>query len=437
MGFIWRRFRNPSLHVKASRHLAAKPRLEVLEWRTAPAVFTVNTTDDTIEAARDGSGLDGSGNISLRSAIMAVNDLGGENTVIVPAGTYQLTIAPGNSDGDDSGDLTVGNGVEQINLSIEGAGSDSTIIDANYLDRGFDIGFFTTVSISGLAVMNAQGTFGGAIYNAGHLTLNNDLLTNNSATFGGGIFGNGPVTILTSTLAGNVADQGGAILNSGTMTIADTTVEGNFGSGQGGGIFNNSMLTLTGSTIAGNSTPDPFGRGGGIFNQSSMALTNDTIANNTASQGGGIDVVGFGTSVFTNVTIAGNIATGTSGGGGLFVESGGSPTVQMKNTLIALNNAAMGADVHGVVVSMGHNLIGDGTGGSGFVESDFVGTTDNPIDPTLGPLQDNGGPTQTMALQEGSLAIANGDPDGAPLTDQRGVARGDHVDIGAFQFDNG
>jgi len=55
----------------------------------------------------------------------------------------------------------------------------------------------------------------------------------------------------------------------------------------------------------------------------------------------------------------------------------------------------------------------------------------------LGPLQDNGGPTQTMALQEGSLAIANGDPDGAPLTDQRGVARGDHVDIGAFQFDNG
>ena len=71
---------------------------------------------------------------------------------------------------------------------------------------------------------------------------------------------------------------------------------------------------------------------------------------------------------------------------------------------------------------------------SGFVDSDLVGTADSPLDPLLGPLQDNGGPTQTMALQQDSLAIGNGDPDGAPTLDQRGVTRGTSPDIGAYQF---
>ena len=61
--------------------------VEVLEGRTAPAVFTVNTFDDTVEANRDGSGLDAAGNISLRSAIMATNDRGGDNTVMLSAYT--------------------------------------------------------------------------------------------------------------------------------------------------------------------------------------------------------------------------------------------------------------------------------------------------------------------------------------------------------------
>jgi hypothetical protein len=100
--------------------------------------------------------------------------------------------------------------------------------------------------------------------------------------------------------------------------------------------------------------------------------------------------------------------------------------------------------VSGDFTSGGHNLIGDGTGSTGFVNGvngDMVGTAANPIDPRLGPLANNGGPTQTHALLAGSPAIDHGDNTNAPATDQRGVARprdGDHngsraVDIGAFE----
>jgi hypothetical protein len=100
--------------------------------------------------------------------------------------------------------------------------------------------------------------------------------------------------------------------------------------------------------------------------------------------------------------------------------------------------------VAGAFASGGHNLIGDGSGSTGFVNGvngDQVGTAANPIDPRLGPLANNGGPTRTHALLAGSPAIDASDNSAAPATDQRGVARsrdGDDdgtsvVDIGAFE----
>src|SRR5262249_21153685 len=83
--------------------------------------------------------------------------------------------------------------------------------------------------------------------------------------------------------------------------------------------------------------------------------------------------------------------------------------------------------------SQGHNLIGDGPGGSGFDPTDQVGTSANPIDPVLGPLQGNGGPTQTMALLPGSPALNAGDPALSGTADQRGVLRTGGVNIGAYQ----
>jgi hypothetical protein len=99
-------------------------------------------------------------------------------------------------------------------------------------------------------------------------------------------------------------------------------------------------------------------------------------------------------------------------------------------------------DVFGALNQGGdYNLIGDGTGMSGLsngVNGNLVGSASAPIDPLLGPLQDNGGPTQTMALLAGSPAIDAGDPNytGPPFTDQRGFARvyNGRIDIGAFEF---
>jgi hypothetical protein len=143
-----------------------------------------------------------------------------------------------------------------------------------------------------------------------------------------------------------------------------------------------------------------------------------------------------------NATIVRN--TAFTGGGVLHV--GNNYPAEVRNTIIALNHATGGLaasyDVLGGFTSQGHNLVGDGTGSTGFgATGDLVGTSQKPIDPLLGPLQDNGGPTQTMALRAGSPAIDHGDDSGAPTTDQRGIARprdgdGDGsltVDIGAFE----
>src|SRR5262249_58020029 len=112
-------------------------------------------------------------------------------------------------------------------------------------------------------------------------------------------------------------------------------------------------------------------------------------------------------------TITSSTGTANAGGG---IYTGTNPATASGNTIFALN---LGADVSGPLASQGHNLIGDGTGGSGFNASDLVGTAQNPIDPKLGPLQDNGGPTKTHALLPGSPAIDAGSNRRAPAWDQR------------------
>ena len=196
------------------------------------------------------------------------------------------------------------------------------------------------------------------------------------------------------------------------------------------------QATLTSSTVSGNTAG---GDGGGIAT-AVATLTNSTVSGNTAAgAGGGIHTSGL---TLLNVTIADNSA---HTGGGVFVENGGITSV--RNTIIALNKVdqqGVGPDVFGAFTSGGHNLIGDGSGSTGFTDGtngDQVGTDANPIDPGLAPLANNGGPTQTHALLAGSRAIDRGDNTNAPATDQRGVSRprdgdGNHtriVDIGAFE----
>ncbi len=269
--------------------------------------------------------------------------------------------------------------------------------------------------------------------------LTNLVITNNHAgdtgSHGGGGNGGGidiePLTVVTltnSTVSGN---------RSGTSGLG--------GPGFAGGILNQGILTMTGSTVSNNTT---LYVGGGILNRTigAIKITNSTISGNQAPDGGGMYDDNSSGSSLTNCTIANNSPNGITA-------SVSQPRV--RNTIIAGNGA--GADVSGTFTSQGNNLIGKSGGTNGFTNgsnSDQVGSLASPLDPRLGPLANNGGPTQTHALLADSTAIDAGNncvindsciPSlGLALaTDQRGTGfnrsadgNGDGaatVDIGAYE----
>ena len=233
------------------------------------------------------------------------------------------------------------------------------------------------------------------------------------------------------------------------MVIESSTISGN-SAPVFAGIFNNGSgsLTITNSTLSGNSTADPgtgTGAGGAIGNLDPAKLTiaNSTISGNTAKGAGGIYTASSVAVTITNSTISNNTSQFGEGGGGIICLSAAG--VKPRNTIIAKNIAASGADIAGAgpITSQGYNLIGSNDGAniiSG--TADQIGTAASPIDPLLGPLQDNGGPTQTQALLANSTAIDKGDSGGS-VADQRGLARpvdtasitnaGDGTDIGAYE----
>jgi hypothetical protein len=283
-------------------------------------------------------------------------------------------------------------------LTISGPGANLLSVQRNAAAGNFRIFNIASASvmatISGVTISNGHPSgfsFGGGISNLGTLTLTNAAVSGNMATIGGGIFNDGgAVTLTRSTISGNSGDIGGAGIqtNGGTVSATNSTISGNMALG---------------------------GNGGGFINS------------------------GAATS-FTNSTIAGNSATGA--GGGVHNFSG---TVTSKNTIVALNTAGGGPDFNGTLTSQGYNLIGKADGSTGFTAAtDQTGTIASPLDPKLDPagLQNNGGPTQTIALQLGSPAIDKGNSSGSFL-DQRGFTRpvgsatvsgGDGGDIGAYEF---
>ena len=240
------------------------------------------------------------------------------------------------------------------------------------------------------------------------------VITGGNAVSGAGILNNGTLTVTDSTFSNNSANYGGGILNNGALTITNCTFTDNFATVYGGGILNDGTLTITNCTFT-----DNFATvyGGGISNANSMTVTNCTISGNSASYGGsGINSVSDNL-ILNNTIIAGNISDGVSD------------------------------DIDGQVqLISSNNLIGDGTGITDLplYSTNLAGTTANPINPLLGPLQNNGGPTETMALLPGSPAIGTGnvslavDTKGVQLQyDQRGAGysrtTNGAVDIGAYE----
>ncbi|MGH2685202.1 MAG: choice-of-anchor Q domain-containing protein, partial [Actinomycetota bacterium] len=384
---------------------------------------------------------------TLREAVRAANDntvhsgcvagSPGSDTIQLPAGTHTLS-HEGDSDDASAGDLDI-----TEDVSIVGAGAATTTImwgsSVADPDRVFDVeAAGTDLTLSGVTIRDGDtdelGAEGGGIRTAADtgLTITDAVLTSNSAFRGGGVQNGGTGTFTRVTIAENDGGiGGGGIRNYGTLTLIDVSLRGNMTPDErGGGIENTGTLFVERSTISGNEVDGDNGSGGGVANEGTATLTNVTVTGNSVVEdGGGVFAIG-GTTTLNNVTVAGNTAdrdTVDGGDGGGIAVAGGA-TVNMRNTIVAGNTDDTGEapDCSGTLTSQGHNLVQNvaGCGGLG-AAGDLTG-----LDPMLGSLADNGGPTQTQALLAGSPAINAGGPDCAP-TDQRGLGR--NCDIGAYE----
>jgi hypothetical protein len=280
----------------------------------------------------------------------------------------------------------------------------------------------------------SAGLTGGGIANVefGTLTVKNSTVSNNSAVAGGGIRNdNGELHLLGTKIKGNRSQfGGGGIFSAGgsaSAVITDCTIAGNVAGESGGGIVSLSgPFTIERSTVSGNRATL---FGGGVILMSgddTATLLNCTIAHNLADGGGGGIITAADTTNIVNCTIVGNADTGIDirAAGGI-VKSGG--TVNVRNTIITLNSAGPdAADDNVDLPTLDENT------------NNFIGS-----DPRLGPLDLNGGPTQTMAPLDGSPLINAGDnasANNAGLTaDQRGLSRivDGTVDIGAVETQAG
>jgi hypothetical protein len=309
-------------------------------------------------------------------------------------------------------------------------GEGNLTVDGDEDHRVFSVAESITAELRRLTVTKG----GGGIFNAGTLTLINITISGNAADIGGGIYNAGMLALINGTVSGNSAQySGGGIFNynDGTLTLTHSTVSGNSAETCGGIANNSATLTLTHSTVSGNSAETYCG---GIFNYNGgrLTLTHSTVSGNRAQSGGGGGIVNYGGALtLTHSTVSGNSSVGSG-----IVNIGGTP--------LSLANTLLDGECAGATVSSGGNIESPGnTCGLDTDKGDLFDVTAEQL--ALGPLQDNGGPTETHALGAGSVAIDRipaedcVDVNGALLTtDQRGEPRpetgGTLCDVGAFEL---
>jgi hypothetical protein len=293
-------------------------------------------------------------------------------------------------------------------MTITGPGANLLTISGNNASRVFEIFPGATIGLSGMTITGGNvvgGNGGGGILNNGTLTLRNTTVTQNQTTnrAGGGINSFGALTIIDSTISGNTAtDDGGGVLFDNTSAA----------------------FTVVNSTISGNTVLSTNGQGGGIWSRAAVAsITNSTITNNSTG--------------------------GDGRASGLYRRAG---SVTLRNTIVAGNQSNFTrpdvvADAGTGIASSGYNLIGNPGSLAIFSQTgDQAGSAGLPLNPLLGPLANNGGPTQTHALLAGSPAIDGGNSSGS-FNDQRGpgflrvvdllapnASGGDGADIGALEL---
>jgi hypothetical protein len=339
------------------------------------AVFPVTTTADVGDLILDGACDSGpGGTCPLREAVQEAGSLlnTGDDTIELPPGTYSF--APG------AEPLTEPAGYGKLTI-IGGTARDTTIDGANQAGI-FTVATGGSLSLRGLTLRDGNRSYlpGGAIRNDGTLEVTDAALVSNETK-----------------------SAGGAIASTGTLTLDRVTIADNQSSDYGSAV----SVVRTGG-------PNP-----GI-----ATVANSSIGGNHAKGGAALSVEGGGTFTLLSSTVSGNSRSSLGGVGGLWADDAPS-TFVMANSIVAGNTPVDCVTGTGAAfVSHGGNVTGD--------EDCEAGP---PGDPKLGPLQDNGGPTDTFALEAGSAAIDAATGPGCPLIDQRGVARplAAACDAGAFE----
>ena len=396
----------------------------------------------------DGLCANSNGACSLRAAIMESNSLDGADLILVPPGTYQITLSTTNENQSIDGDLDILDSV-----TIVGQDRETTIIDGNGIDRVFHIKDpdkkgTIDVTISGLTITGGQpGTFvsnGGGINNeGGYLIVSNVIVEGNSASSGGGINNNntasntvfGTFVLSNSIVRNNEATlfNGGGIQNlNGEMSLVNSVVSGNRApidqfseggqfilstGGRGGGIYNAANLNLTYVTVSDNVGSG----GGGIANfpgagfsgeETYLEILGSAIINNRAthtktwSVGGGIYNVGAKARVtIMNSTVSGNEALSKDGsgqvfaqdsngntiisqGGGIYNSGGQSSVVTLRNVTIADNISSEGAGLYQKIEGSGITSIKNSIVAKNWIQTANSGPT--PGGDCMGPMSSDG-----------------------------------------------
>jgi len=292
------------------------------------------------------------------------------------------------------------------------------------------------ITIDGKGNAIISGGYSGIFYvYYGDLTLNNVTISGGSASHGGAVRNESTLTVINSTFSNNSATSGGgAIYSAGKATVTDSTFFNN-SSPQGGAIWNNDSnayeMTVSNSTFY-NNTAEDFG--GAIFSYNSVVgsnlrVTNSTFSDNTTTATTyGADIAIYNGGGGANVTVINSTLSSDADTDSGFYSYVGSAVFE--NTIVATGCVKSPS---ATITSNGYNLE---TGTScGFTDASDKQNTDL----LLGPLQDNGGPTKTRALLDGSPARDQIPPAScSEPADQRGIARpypqNGNCDIGAFEY---
>jgi CSLREA domain-containing protein len=342
-------------------------------------------------------------------------------------------------------------------VSVEGAGTKSLTVTNSSFARN-------NAGSEGGAIPNSgQGSGGAIAFRAnGTLAVANSAFSENTAGGNGGAgesSGQGKGGAISARALGN-----GSAVSISNSTFSANRAGGNGGAGTSsgngyGGAINffgegaTDAFSITGSTFTGNQAGGSAGFGkqsgegfGGAIVASlegSLSLTNDTVVGNSvggpigATSGGGTAGGGLASTrpaTLVNDTFDANAAIGGQAGAseiGGNIDGNPGPFT-LKNTIVAGGSAVVGPNCSGAFTSSGHN-IDDRTAAECGLKGALGDIVANPM---LGPLQANGGPTQTQVPLAGSPAIDAGDNNGCPTTDQRGVLRpqGGACDIGAYEL---